>query len=220
MIIEEFLNKFVEGYLFHDLESMEKITLPPGQDDGAVGYPMISTVMAGIELLGNLLLPTSDPFDPNSGNNYFYNYWDNYFAKHKPIYTNLGQLFRTLIRHGVAHTFVAKPGIFVTKGNNQEIRLDTTRQELYVDCNVLFNDFKQSYIDLVKPLVSGTIPTPITTSRNMQTRLDSMSSRYSADAKTSFDSLTGLDSSLIAFFSPGARSSGASISLPTTTTTP
>lgn len=218
MTIEEFLNKFVEGYLFHDLESMEKITLPSGQNDGAVGYPMVSTVMAGIELLGNLLLPTSDPFDPNSGNNYFYNYWDNYFAKHKPIYVNLGQLFRTLIRHGVAHTFVAKPGIFVTKGSNQEIKLDATRQELYVDCNVLFNDFKQSYISLVKPLVFGTIPTP--SAVNMQARLDSMSARYSADAKTAFDSLTGLDPSLTAFFSSGTRSSGASISLPATTTTP
>lgn len=214
MTIDEFLNKFVEGYLFHDLESMERITLPPGQSDGAVGYPMVSTVMAGIELLGNLLMPTSNAFNPNLGNDYFLNYWNNYLAKQYPIYTNLGKLFRRLVRHGIAHTFVAKPGILVTKGNNQEIKLDTTRQELYVDCNVLFNDFKQSYISLVKPIVFGIISNPLTTKPNMQARLDSMSTRYSADAKTEFDSLSGLNTTLTTFFST-TRISGAS-----TTTTP
>ena len=215
MRIEEFLNKFVEGYLFHDLESMEKITLPTGQNDGAVGYPMVSTIMAGIELLGNLLIPTSDAFNPNLGNNYFLNYWNIYLTKQYPIYTNLGSLFRKLIRHGIAHTFVAKPGILVTKGTNQQIKLDTPRQELYVDCNVLFNDFKQSYISLVKPIIFETSPYPLTTKANMQGRLDSMSARYSADANTEFTSLSGLNSALTTFFTPTTRVSGAS-----TATTP
>ncbi len=215
MTIDDFLDKFVEGYLFHDLESMAKITLPTGQNDGAVGYPMIATVMAGIELLGNLLMPNTTSFNHARGNDYFLNYWNNYLSNYKPIYSNLGSLFRKLIRHSLAHTFVAKPGILVIKGGSQQIYLDTTRQELYVDCNVLFNDFKDSYFNLIKPIMNGTTSNPLTTNTTMQARLDDMSNQYSNEATSVFGSLTGINPSLTInqnLFT--SRASGASLSLP------
>jgi hypothetical protein len=202
---------------------------------------MVSTVLAGMELLGELLIPNTDPFDPNRGNDYFLNYWDNYFSQQYPEYTGLGRLFRQLMRNGIAHTFVAKPGIFVEKGTNRQMSVDTTRQEIYIDCNVFAKEFEDSYKKLVQPIVSGTATTPRTTKVNMQTRLDSMSLAYTNNSTSLFAGLPTLHTATNntghrgqvpvspLFVSLGVRSSGASLPLqqassmgaavPTTTTT-
>lgn len=231
MNIDDFLERFVEGYLFHDLESMEKITLPDGQDDGAVGYPMVATVLAGMELLGGLLMPNTEPFNPRKTNDYFLNYWDNYFAKQNQAYTGLGRLFRQLIRHGISHTFVAKPGIFVEKGSNRQMSIDTTRQEIYIDCNVFFKEFGESYRKLVRPIVDNTAVNPLTNKSNMQTRLDDLNRAYSNDSTRLFNNLPTLHPSTVNIgrrsqapvspFFPKTRSSGASPSFtPLHTSTP
>lgn len=228
MTIEEFLKRFIEGYLFHDLESMSEITLPEGQDDGAAGYPMIATILAGMELLGGLLIPNTDPFDPDRGNDYFLNYWNNYFVQQNPAYTGLGRLFRQLARNGIAHTFVAKPGIFVEKEGNKQMSIDSSRQEIYINCNVFYKEFEDSYLKLVKPIVNGTVVSPSTSKANMQAHLDSLSLGYSTDSIKLFKVLPTLHSSINIvrraqvpvspfYFSTG--SSGASLSLPQTTTT-
>ncbi|HEY3234523.1 MAG TPA: hypothetical protein VGJ84_07390 [Polyangiaceae bacterium] len=48
MKIREFLTRYVEGYLFKDLDSMAQCQLPSGSKEGAVGYPMVMTAFAGI----------------------------------------------------------------------------------------------------------------------------------------------------------------------------
>lgn len=233
MTIDDFLKRFVEGYLFHDLESLSKITLPTGQNDGAAGYPMVATTLAGMELLGSLLMPTTDAFDPkNKSNDYFLNYWDNYLSKGYAQYTGLGRLFRQLMRNGIAHTFVAKPGIFVEKGSNRQMSIDTTRQEIYIDCNVFFKEFEDTYWKLVKPIVDGTASSPATTKANVQTKLDDISRVYSVDSIRLFGAVQTLHASTIntgkraqvpvsSFFSSlGTRASGASGSaMPVPTTT-
>lgn len=202
MTIEDFLKKFVEGYLFHDLESMAKIELPDGQDDGAAGYPMVSTTLAGVELLGELLIPNTDPFNPTAGNAAFLNFWDNYLSVEYPCYTGLGRLFRQLMRNGVSHTFVAKPGIFVEKGSGRQTSIDTGRQEVFVDCNVFFRELEDVYHKRVKPIVDSTASSPLTTKANMQTRLDNMAAAYSADTNRLFASLPTPSSSV---FNVGRR---------------
>ncbi len=195
MDVEDFLKKVVEGYLLHDLESMAKVTTPPGTD-GALGYSMMATTLAGIELLGSLLLPNTDPYDPNKGNTYFLDYWDNYLVKEQPAYTGLGSLFRKLLRHGIAHIFVAKPGIFIEKGSGRRVTIDTTRQELYIDCNVFFDDFRKSYFKKVKPIIDRAAKSPLTNVSNMQSRFDSIIIVYLQDANKAFSSLSNLDPSL------------------------
>lgn len=81
MNIDDFFKQFVEGYLLGDLESMSEVVVKPGKTFGGVGYPMVATTLAGMELLGQLLMPNTDPFDQNKGNEYFLNYWNNYFSK-------------------------------------------------------------------------------------------------------------------------------------------
>lgn len=230
MDIDRFLKQFVEGYLLHDLESMSKITLPDGQNDGAVGYPMVSTTLAGMELLGGLLMPNIDPFDANKGSDYFLNYWNNYFINENPAYTGLGRLFRQLMRNGISHTFVAKPGIMVEKGTNRQMSVDTTRQEVYIDCNVFYKEFEKSYKNLVRPIVDGTTTSPSTTKAQMQSRLDDLSRVYSDDSVRLFTALPTLHTSTIntprrstvpvsPFFTSPVGISGASLSMPSTTTT-
>lgn len=225
MLIQDFLSQFVEGYLFHDLDSMEKITLPPGQNDGAVGYPMIATSLAGMELLGWILMPGNVNFDPaRGGNSYFLNFWDNYLAKQYPRYANLGKLFRKLMRNGIAHNFVAKSGIIVQKGSNLAVTIDTTRQEIYIDCIVFCQEFRDTYQILVEPVLSGPTTGLLTTVQDMQKRLDDLSQDYSSEAKALFNNLPNLHNSLVDLGKitstslssnlATTRTSGASLSLP------
>lgn len=234
MVIDEFFERFVDGYLLGDLQSMANITVPQGKTYGGVGYPMVATTLAGMELLGQLLMPDIDPFDPDCGNDYFLNYWNNYFSKNNPTYTGLGRIFRQLARNGISHSFVAKPGILVEKGTNRQMSLDTTRNEIYIDCIVFYKEFEDSYLKLVKPIVDGALGTFLTTKSNMQTRLDNFGSAYIDDSTRLFSALPALHVSTINttrraqvpvspfFLSHGVRASGASGlrgPVPTTTST-
>jgi hypothetical protein len=176
---------------------METITVPAGQTSGGVGYPMVSTTLAGMELLGELLMPNIDAFDPHKGNDYFLNYWDNYFTIQNSAYRGLGRLFRQLMRNGISHTFVAKPGIMVEKGTYRQMSIDITRQEVYIDCIVFFREFEDSYRKLVRPILDSTAASPKTTKQNIQTRLDDLATIYSNDSTKLFASLTALHTSTI-----------------------
>jgi hypothetical protein len=197
MTIEEFFTQFVDGYLLNDLKSMADVTVPAGQTSGGVGYPIVTTTLAGMELLGELLMPNTDAFDGNKGNDYFLNYWDNYFAVQNSAYTGLGRLFRQLMRNGIAHTFVAKPGVMVEKGTNRQMSIDRTRQEIYIDCNVFYKEFEDSYLKLVRPILDGSASARATTKDNMQTRFDNLSAVYSNDTARLFAALPTLHEATI-----------------------
>ncbi len=204
---------------------MSEVVVKPGKTFGGVGYPMVATTLAGMELLGQLLMPNTDPFDQSKGNEYFLNYWNNYFSQKYPEYTGLGRLFRQLMRNGISHTFVAKPGIFVEKGTNRQMSVDTTRQEIYIDCNVFYMEFEDSYSLLVKPIIDVSATSPATTKATMQTRLDNLSTSYTGDSTRLFSGLPTLHSStnntgrraqvpVSPLFSHlGVMASGASLSL-------
>lgn len=186
--IDDFIERFVTGYLFGDLERMSHVTVHPGEQYGGVGYPMVATTLSGMELLGGLLTPANITFNSDSGNNNFLNYWDNYFARQNPAYTGLGRLFRQLMRNGVSHTFVAKPGIFVEKGTNRQMSIDSVNRAIYLDCNVFYREFRDSFNKLVQPIIDGTITVP-TSKSTMQTRLNQLSTIYSSDSVRLFSQL-------------------------------
>lgn len=199
MTIEEFLTKHIEGYLLCDLEKMAEIKLEPPETYGAVGYPMIATVLSGIELLGGILSINS--FDKNGGNEYFDNYWKNYLSKSCSRYEveNLAPLFRNLVRHGLAHTFLAKPGILVTKdASDTHLQIDTQRQELSIDSVEFYRDFKKSYTEQVRPIVFEQPASILTTKDNMQARLNEMEKVYSEDSSAFFSRLPQQSSQTLA----------------------
>jgi hypothetical protein len=175
MKIDDFLRRHVEGYLFKDLDAMSAISLKPGEAYGAVGYPMVSTALAGIELLGGLISPRA--FNAKHGAEYFRNFWEGpLYGRHsdrKPLSNAIYQL----ARHGLAHVFVAKPRICVQKlANNPNHLLRDPAGDLIIDSIVLAEDLKAAYLSEVKPQLS-------TPHRNtMQTRLGEMIAQYSAQS--------------------------------------
>ncbi len=191
MTIKDFLTHSVEGYLFKDLKNMGQIQPPPPEDKGAAGYPMLMSALAGMELLGYLLMPNDDLFDGTgqSDNAYFSNYWNHYFAAEEPKYKGLSETFRSLIRNGLAHTFLTKHGIVVTKGTNRKIIVNATQKELHVDASVFCQELVDSYTRYVRPIVDGTATGAATTPERMQMKLDSVEAEYAKKSKNLFDTL-------------------------------
>src|ERR1700733_7801746 len=99
MMLNDFIDRFVEGYLFGDLNTMSQAAVPAGEQYGGGGYQMVETALAGMELLGGLLTPADRTFDVVDGNTNFLNFWDNYFARQNPSYSHLGRLYRQLMRN-------------------------------------------------------------------------------------------------------------------------
>lgn len=198
MRIEKFLQEHVEGYLFHDLKNMADIRLRPGEPHGAAGYPMVLTVLSGIELLGGLL--SADPFSKKKGDKYFSDYWENYIAKVIPAYavSGLASLVYNLVRHGLAHTFATKVGIIVRKFSPiKHFHLKTSRMTLEIDAIEFYKDFECSYRSMVRLLVFGTTANSAMRNR-MQQRLEEMISEYEIDRQDYFSKLPSGQSQSVA----------------------
>lgn len=185
MDIDLFLKNFFERYLIKDLRSMARIR--PKKRGGSVGYPMVLTTMSGIELLGGLL--STNQFNAFAGDRYFSNYWRNYLAPSSgnPKYNinNIDVLVYQLARHGIAHSFVAKEGIVVTKEDRtNHLIMDTSTNQLVIDSTQFADDFISSYENRVKPIVA--ITTGAVNKTTMQDRLNEMASIYNGQSATAF----------------------------------
>lgn len=175
MNILEFKESFIEGYLFNDLRSMST-----KQDYGALGYPMVVSILAGMELFGRLLSGK----DNRSG---FVYYWDNFFVKQNQRYSLLGELIYQLVRNGIAHSFITKPGIFITKDEKQgnAITMDESKN-IYIDANLLFSEFENSYNSLVKPIFENK---RLPQNKTVQMQLDKLMADCHRNSKTEFKNL-------------------------------
>jgi hypothetical protein len=194
MKIEEFLTKHIDGYLLHDLKNMADIGMETPEEPGLVNYPMVATVLSGMELLGGIL--SIQPFNPDMGDRYFSEYWKDYLVRccpERPEYNieNLDRLFRNLVRHGVVHTFLAKQGVWIVKGHlDHHLNIDRKNKRITIDSIELYKDFEKSYMNLVRPIVFELAPPDSKTTReNMQQRLDEMVRIYSKHSRNSFDNL-------------------------------
>jgi hypothetical protein len=167
--LEAFLRHNVEGYLFGDLREMQKIE---------VGYPLLMTTFAGIELMGALL--SSNPFQAHSrGADYFKSYWKGYLYPNLTDSEMIGGVLYQLMRHGIAHGFVLKGPIGVVRNEPViHLRRDTSGI-IYVDAVRLADDFMASYSVYVKPLVTSDTATGAT---SIGQRLAEMDSAYQAQA--------------------------------------
>ncbi len=151
MQLDTFISHIVEGYLFLDLKNMALVHQVEGEEAGALGYPMLSTIVSGMELLGGVLQTDALYSDAASNSSkYFAHYWDNYLVKQSQAYAPYKDVFWKLVRHGVAHTYIAKAGITVTKGT-PENHLKPHGDGLFnIDCVQFYEDFHNSYLGPVK----------------------------------------------------------------------
>jgi hypothetical protein len=175
--IEDFLAIHVEGYLFGDLESMSRV-VAPGQRFGAVVYPMLAASLAGIELLGSLVTPTG-PFNRHGGQDAFVLFWEQYLYPSGSPAPSLARTVYALTRHGLAHVFLAKPGIVATKDGNPARHLRRESDgSLLIDAIVLSDDLRSAYAQRLKPLLSAATSVGGPSRATMQARLDEMIHTY------------------------------------------
>lgn len=191
MKITDFLDQFVDGYLLSDLESMANIELPKGQAYGAAGYPMVATTLTGMELLGRLLWPIERNIQEGcEDNTYFQHYWSKYLSAEKSEYKKFSDIARQLVRNGINHLFIAKPGVVIYKGDpNQHFAIDHGQRLIYINCVTLYHDFKASYLSKVKPMLSDTTPRSVNLAQNMQAQLDQIIELYSQNSEEIFGNL-------------------------------
>lgn len=208
MDIKVFLEKSVEGYLFADLDSMAKFNV---KGNGNCNYPMVMTVLFGIELLGTLTYPKCLGFEesnsgescegeaaPEVGNPQFTWYWKHFLTPANPgrykVKGNIGELIRSLVRNGLAHAFLIKPGIEVRKFDPESHMKSSARSQLIIDSTEFAKDLKRSYWDYIRPIIDGKpaiIKGHTTSLQTMQDRLIELASSYVRDAQKSFGDLKG-----------------------------
>ena len=148
MKLDTFLRTYVSGYLLGDLRSMERFRLPRGRRTGALGYPMVMSVAAGIELLGSLSSPKPTS-SHGVGIQQFGRFWREWMYPNDPDRRRLADTVYLLGRHGIAHAFVAKPRILVTRlasAKQHHLRLQHgTVDTLVIDAPTLARDFRRAY---------------------------------------------------------------------------
>lgn len=104
----------LDRYLIGDLETMVNEV---GQKNcGGLGYPVVHSVVSGIELMGLLISGKTK----EEGFNFF---WEHYFKQEKPFYEGANTMIYRTVRHGTAHIFLVKAGISVTKSGTDHFKL-------------------------------------------------------------------------------------------------
>ena len=141
--LADFLKQRVEGYLFADLGTMRESGPTDVSRPGHVGYPMVQSCCSGIELLGSLIAPERDFYDGQAD---FVLYWNEF------LYPNLhiGASFYQLVRNGLDHLFLTRPGVDVTK-HQPEKHLTVWRGRLQIDSTQLARDLSRSYYERYRP---------------------------------------------------------------------
>jgi hypothetical protein len=219
MTIDDFAKKLIEGYMLSDLETMSRCGSLPGSSDGAVGYPMMTTILSGMELLGGLLLPPNGSLNIVDGEKNFINFWENFYACSFPKNIGLSRLIYQLVRNGIAHTFIAKHGVIIFKFSGDSLRVDAAKREVWIDPNAMYEEFSITYKNLVKPILRGVPSSNGLTKEVMQKRLNQIDHKYDRDSKRLFDELVAspkkdISKSIIEHSLKKSRaSSGASLSM-------
>ena len=147
--LDHLLHNYIDAYLMADLASMASVPVPTS-GRGGMGFPLVQTVMAGIELLGRLEL--------GQGGEGFRHYWGQHLIAVAPAYgaAGLDELFHKLVRHGIAHTTLAKGGDVVIVKHQPNLHLRAWEGTLYVDCARLSEDFRESYVQSFLPGLDNT----------------------------------------------------------------
>lgn len=156
---------------------MKAASLPPGKEAGAVGYPLLMSAFAGIELLGALL--SLSQFNKDEGAQYFVSFWRDYLYPNDSCRAAAGETLYKLVRHGLAHVYVTKGDIWVFK---HAPAMHLVRQHdgaICVDAAQLAEDLEEAYESRVKPLIAAADGI---SSASMTMRLGEMEVAYRAQA--------------------------------------
>lgn len=176
--LDKFLKKNIEGYLFSDLRSIVGTPPQTGHQDAGVGYPLVMTAFAGIELLGALL--SERRFNTSNGRIYFQNYWTEYLYPSVIDSVAIADALYQLARHGIAHTYLVKGSLGIVR-RQPTIHLKHLDGGLvYIDAVQLAEDLIQSYNSKVSAIAS--LSTGTVNGETMRQRLNEIESKYNTQA--------------------------------------
>lgn len=158
---DEYVKRYIDKYLFNDLDTIHNDIK---KRDGNLAYLYLFSVCSAMEFLG-LLLRDKSPLSEVNGkyivdsSNALCHYIKHYL---RPIseqfdYELLQKIAPTLIRNGLAHSFSPKGPIAVGRLNYVPRAWHMTQDKLdgliLVHTDQLYEDFKKSYIQSVKPKI-------------------------------------------------------------------
>lgn len=160
---DNFIAKFIEGYLIADLETIHEIRKAEG--NGA--YLYIFGVCSGMEFLGALVRGSSSVSRSGSGrervdtSNALAHYICHYLIpvvdkQYREGYKKFQKIAPALIRNGLAHSYAPKGPIAVGRHKHAYTHLKVEQiegvKQLFINADTLYEDFKKSY-DELKPLI-------------------------------------------------------------------
>lgn len=123
---------FLDDYLLKDLESLNKLK---GQESGKCYYPMVMTIISGMDLLGTF------PYGKRSaGKECLQKFFDKYLCEYKHVTA----IFYELVRNGSAHYYLVKKGICIRRSMN-DLHLKRYKNQFYIDLDCLYKDFLKAY---------------------------------------------------------------------------
>lgn len=146
MDLRDFLRTYVDGYLVSDLRTM--LAVRPAADHGALGYPIVASTFAGIELLGTLSFQSGAEVCLDNGRTYFRHFWQDWMYYGEADRSGLADVVYDLLRNGITHTFVGRPRIEVGRfsmTSNWHLKRKRGTEVLHVEADVLADDFMRAY---------------------------------------------------------------------------
>jgi len=133
------LKELLDKYLIGDLETMAGLE----KDSGGLGYPMLQTILGGMEFIGMLISDKKDGLA-------FEAFW-NELAGDLPIYEGARKAFRA-IRNSSAHFYLVHTGVSVTKDGVNHLT-QTEEGFLSIDLVCFYRDFLTTYGRLMSDLL-------------------------------------------------------------------
>ncbi len=137
------LDLAIDQYAVKDLNTMLAAEII---DEGAIGYPIVMTVLAACDLLGHL--------GGAPKHREVQRYFDTHMKSVNPLYSEVAKIAQNQVRNGIAHQYLAKYGITIFRAH-PEVHLHVNgggaKAQLYLDCEPLAQDFIKSYREHARP---------------------------------------------------------------------
>lgn len=158
---DNYIAHYIDSYLFNDLDTIHNDIK---KRNGNLAYLYLFAMCSAMEFLGLLLREDSPTREYDGKSSVDSSNALSHYIKHylKPTNTSfdydlLQKIAPTLIRNGLAHSYATKGPIAVGRLNFVPSSWHMTRDKLggliLIHTDQLYEDFKNSYFNTVKPLI-------------------------------------------------------------------
>ena len=144
--VEDILEK-IDNYLINDLKSLFDAEESVAGKGGACGYPMLQTLLSGIELLGRLT-------SAKDGKDAFIDFVDRYFPSE--IVSHKDQLY-VFGRNSVSHYFLLPYALFKDKLRRNKDLFIIQDDEPHLNVIYLYDEFVTAYDSFSDDVRKGSV---------------------------------------------------------------